>query len=100
MASSDAVVKNTASLRVTLVLWALVLVSAVSVIYMTHISRDAFVETQELHELAQTYDVEWGRLLIERSNSLSITRIESIAGQQLNMKLPDAKRVVVLREER
>lgn len=97
MSPADAVVQNATSLRVTIVLWVLVLVSAVSVIYMTHLSRDSFVESQELHELAQGYEVEWGRLLIERSNSSSITRLEYIASHQLNMKVPDVKRVIVLR---
>ena len=96
---ASAVAQSSASLRVTVVLWLLVLVSALSVIYVTHISRDAFIESQELHELSQNYDVEWGRLLIERSNSSSIARLESIASSKLHMQVPDANRVVVLKEE-
>ncbi len=99
MKSSDAAVQTSASLRVTIVLWLLVLVSGVSVIYTTHVSRNAFVESQTLHQLSQNYDVEWGRLLIERSNSSSITRLENIASSQLHMQVPDAKRVVVLKGE-
>lgn len=93
------VVRNTDNLRTTILLWVMVLLSAVSVIYMTHLTRNAFVESQELKDVAQTYDVEWGRLLIERSNSSSISRLESIASSELKMQVPDIKRVVVLKEE-
>ena len=93
------VVRKTDNLRTTILLWVMVLLSAVSVIYMTHLTRNAFVESQELQNVAQTYDVEWGRLLIERSNSSSIGRLESIASSELKMQVPDIKRVVVLREE-
>ena len=78
----------------------MVLMSAVAVIYMTHISRMTFIETQSLHDHAQEHDVEWGRLLIERSNSSSITRLENIASNKLDMRVPDVKRVVVLRDHR
>jgi cell division protein FtsL len=65
---------------------------------MTHAARSAFIQTQRLNDESQAYDVEWGRLLIERSNSSSLTRLENIASNQLNMQVPDVKRVVVLEE--
>ena len=84
------------SLGKTLLLWLLVVTSALAVVYVTHLSRNAFVETQRLSKVAQDYDVEWGRLLIERSSSSSISRIEGIATDRLGMAVPSAKRVVVL----
>ncbi len=80
----------------TVVLWVLVIASALAVVYMTHLSRNAFVETQRLTNEAQDFDVEWGRLLIERSNSSSVTRIEGIASDELGMSVPKANRVIVL----
>jgi len=84
-------------LQLTIGLWLFVFLSAVAVIYMTHLSRNAFVEFQAMQAEAQDYEVEWGRLLIEKSNSSSIARMENIASDKLNMTLPDAKRVVVLK---
>jgi cell division protein FtsL len=100
MQHADSVVQSATSLRYTVMLWLLVLASAVAVIYMTHVSRAAFIETQVLHAQAQAFDVEWGRLLIEKSNSSSIARLESIASNQLNMQVPDADHVVVLEESK
>jgi cell division protein FtsL len=98
MHRTEPVVRNATSLRLTIILWLLVLISAIAVVYMTHISRAAFITTQDLYDQAQAFDVEWGRLLIERSNSSSITRLENIASERLNMQVPDVSRVVVLTE--
>ena len=92
-------VNDQAPLGKTFLLWLLVVCSALAVIYMTHLSRNAFVETQRLSKQADDYDVEWGRLLIERSSSSSISRIEGIATDQLGMAVPNANRVIVLQED-
>ena len=77
-------------------LWLFVFVTAVAVVYATYSSRSAFVESQELSAEVQRLDVHWGRLLIEQSNSSSVTRIEGIATEKLEMSVPDAGRVIVL----
>ena len=58
-------------------LWGLVLVSALAVIYSTHRSRQMFDELEGLSQEQNRLEVEWGRLLLERSTRSSLGAVES-----------------------
>tara|TARA_R100000657_G_C4627344_1_gene76113 strand:- start:240 stop:557 length:318 start_codon:yes stop_codon:yes gene_type:complete len=77
---------------------ALVLViSAVSVIYSSHLSRQLFNEWQMLQKEAYQLDEDWGRLLLEHSTWAAHDRIERLAGEQLMMVAPSKDSFQVVR---
>ena len=80
-------------------LWLLVMVSALSVIAMTHKNRNVFIVWQALIEESYQLDVEWGQLLLEKNTLASYSRLQSIAGGQLDMIEPSGKRLQVISEK-
>jgi len=85
-------------LMITALLVALVLISAIAVIYSKHESRKLFVELQALHKQIDEINVEWGRLQLEQSAWSSHGRIEKIARNKLNMKLPKADEIIYIKQ--
>jgi len=86
------------TLMVTALLVALVLASAIAVIYSKHESRKLFVQLQMLHKQVDEINVEWGRLQLEQSAWSSHGRIEKIARNKLNMKLPKADEILYIKQ--
>lgn len=86
------------SLTVTALLLALVITSALGVVYSKHHSRKLFVELQQVREQIDELNVDWGRLQLEQSAWSAHGRIESIARKRLGMKLPDANEVVYIKQ--
>lgn len=78
------------------VLWVAVITSALSVIYIRHLERQLFNESQTLSYQMNQINLERGQLLLEQSMWTSPSRIQKIATQQLNMQSarPDALIVV------
>jgi len=75
-----------------LLLSALVLASALGVIYTTHTTRLQYTELQTLRRESYRLEEEWERLLLERSTWANPDRVRQVAQQQLNMvpvSLPD-----------
>ena len=81
-----------ASLRL-LTLLGLVLVSGVSVVYLTHKDRVLFNELQVLLDQANDLDVQWGQLLIEENLWAFPHRIEKDATKLLSMRAPKPKEI-------
>lgn len=81
---------------VATVLAGAVLVSAVGVVYARHESRRLFIELQRLVEIRDDLNVDWGRLQIERSTWASPGRVEQIADEELEMRVPDPAAVVIV----
>jgi cell division protein FtsL len=79
------------------VLLLLVLASGTGVVYAKYASRKAFVELERLSRERDAMDVEWGRLLLEQSAWATHSRVERIAGKELQMHIPSADEVVVIR---
>lgn len=73
-------------------------VSALAVVYSQHRSRELFVELQQMERERAALDTEWGRLELEQSTWATQGRIERIARERLNMRLPDFEqaRIVVV----
>ncbi len=78
-------------------LWSGAIASALGVVYARHESRKAFIELQELFSQRDELDIDWDRLLIEQSTWATHARIEQIARERLNMRVPDPADVVIVR---
>lgn len=75
-----------------LLLGALVLASALAVIYTTYNTRLKYTELQNLRRDSYRLEEDWERLLLERSTWANPDRVRQVAQQELNMvpvSLPD-----------
>ena len=80
------------------VLLLLVLISAMAVIYVSHINRRTFGDYQLLISIRDDLETEWGQLLLEESALASYARIESIATKGLGMRAPKAADIVMVQQ--
>ena len=78
-------------------LFVLVLGSAVAVVYSKHESRKLFVQLQTLKKERDRMDIEWGRMQLEQSTWATHGRIERLARKKLDMKIPEAENVIIIR---
>jgi len=74
-----------------------VVTSGISVVYAKYRSRALFVELQQVRALRDQADMEWGRLQLELATSGSLGRVMHIASERLQMRVPDAGQIVVVR---
>lgn len=82
--------------RLNIVLLAILVVCALSLVSSQHKSRKLYVELQRHQERAKQLDVEWGQLQLEQSTWAMHGRVEKIAIQKLNMRVPQAARIQVV----
>jgi cell division protein FtsL len=75
-----------------------VMLTAVGVVYAKHQSRRLFVEIQHLQAEHDSMNVEWGRLKLEEGAWSASGRIDQVARKQLDMFIPQAGSVVVVRK--
>lgn len=78
------------------VLLALVIASAVSVVYCKHESRKLFAQLQQQQSMADELAIEWGRLRLEESSLATHGRIEAKALRQLSMRSPGPETTVIV----
>jgi cell division protein FtsL len=76
-------------------LLAVVVVCALSVVTSQHQARKLFIALQQGKEHAHQMEVEWGQLQLEQSTLAAPARVEKIATRQLQMQLP--KQVIFIR---
>jgi len=81
---------------VSYVLLFLVVVSAFSVIYYTHMNRQTTSELEQLYTQRDELDIEWRNLLLEQNSLAEHSAIESRAKNMLNMKRPDADSEIIV----
>ncbi len=79
--------------RLNLLLLALLVACALSLVSSQHKARKLYMELQKELELTKRLDVEWGQLQLEQSTWAMHGRIEKIATQKLNMRVPPSGRV-------
>lgn len=84
-------------LLVTIVLVVACLVSALAVITASHLTREQYGRLQQLEREQNQLQTEWGQLLLEESAWSSPARIERLAVERLEMRLPDVNEVEVIR---
>ena len=76
-----------------LVLFLAVLGSALAVSYSAHWNRQLLNELYAELSVRDRAQAEWGRLILEQSTWTAHSRIETLASEQLDMRIPDAAEV-------
>lgn len=74
-----------------------VMVSAFQVIYAKHQNRQAFIELQKLKQQQDQMETEWGQLQLEQATWAAHGRVEKIASNQLEMVIPPAGTVSIVK---
>lgn len=72
------------------------LASAVAVTTTSHLTRVQYARLQQLEREQHQLQTEWGQLLLEESAWSSPARIERLANERLDMRLPGIERVEVI----
>lgn len=78
-------------------LWCAVLASAAGVVYVKHEARSLFVELEKLSAERDRLNIEWGRLQLEQSAWSTHGFVEQVANQKLQMTIPSATEVRIVR---
>ncbi|MGQ0443038.1 MAG: cell division protein FtsL [Methylophilaceae bacterium] len=82
--------------RLNLILFFTLIAVGLGVITAQHKARKLYFELEQLQELAQKYEIEYGQLQLEQSTWAMHSRVEDLANQKLQMQVPDAKRIQVI----
>jgi cell division protein FtsL len=82
--------------RLNLLLLAVLVVCALSLVTSRHQSRKLFVELERQQAQARAYEVEYGQLQLEQSTWAAPGRVEKLAREQLGMQLPGPGRIQVV----
>lgn len=82
---------------VTYFLLILVVASAFSVIYFTHMNRQTTSELEVLLTQRDKLDIEWRNLIIEQNSLSEHSAIETKAQKQLNMQRPTISSEIIIK---
>jgi len=82
--------------RLNLLLLALLVACALSLVTSRHQARKLFVELEREQTKARGYETEFGQLQLEQSTWAMPVRVEKIARDQLRMQLPGSGRIEVV----
>jgi cell division protein FtsL len=82
--------------RVNLLLLAVLVACALSLVTSRYQARKLFVELEREQALARGYEIEHGQLELEQSTWGTPARVEKVARERLRMQLPGAARVQII----
>ena len=82
--------------RLNLLLLAVLVVCALSLVSSRHQARKLFVELERENARQRAYDTEYGQLQLEQSTWGMPARVEKIAREQLKLQLPGPGRVEIV----
>jgi cell division protein FtsL len=82
--------------RVSLLLLAVLVACALSLVTSRHQARRLFVELSRAQAEGRAYDIEYGQLQLEQSTWGMPARVEKIARETLRMQLPSAARTEIV----
>jgi cell division protein FtsL len=82
--------------RVALVLLAVLVACALSLVTSRHEARRLFVELEREKAGARLYDADYGRLQLEQSTWAMPGRVEKVARDELHMQPPPPTRIEVV----
>lgn len=82
--------------RLNLILFFALMFSALGLVNAQHKARKLYIELEQLNQTEKQYNQEYGQLQLEQSTWAMHSRIEKIATEQLQMQVPDAKRIQVV----
>lgn len=71
--------------------------TAIGLVYTKHNNRSLFSESQKLVAQRDRIEIEWRRLQLEQASLTTHARVENIARTRLQMSLPNAKAIVMVR---
>ena len=74
----------------------LIILSAFTVVYFTHINRQSTSEAEILLTIRDDLDIEWRNLLLEQNSLAEHSTIESKAKKLLKMKRPDSIEEIII----
>ena len=80
-------------IRLNLVLAGILVLCALMLVTSQHKARKLFVELQKQQEVAKQFEVEYGQLQLEQSTWAMHSRVEKIASNNLQMRVPPSTRV-------
>jgi cell division protein FtsL len=86
------------SVLTVLVLLAVLVSSAVSVVYVVHLNRQLYGELQELRKKQDFLDHEYEKLLLEQSAWAEYSRVEKISHSKLSMRVPAPNEIIMVKE--
>ena len=81
-----------------LALWGAVIVSALLVVWSTHACRDLFTELMVLQAEENELQVVHGQFMLQEGALGSPMRLEQIAKDRLQMHIPPASEIMVIRK--
>jgi cell division protein FtsL len=82
--------------RVNLLLLAVLVACALSLVTSRHQARKLYVELEREQTAARAFETEFGQLQLEQSTWAMPARVEKIAREQLGMTLPPPGRVEIV----
>ena len=85
--------------RLNLLLLFALAVCALGLVTSQHLARRLFGELEQEQERSRQLGVEYGQLQLEASTWAVHARVERIASRQLHMRVPEAKRLQIVRPE-
>ena len=78
--------------KFNLLLLTFLLASALATVASANHARKLFIELENGQSEQKRIEVEWGQLQLEQSTWAKHALVESLAGKQLGMKVPEAAR--------
>jgi len=82
--------------KLNLVLLAITVACALSLVTSRHQARELFVELERAQAQSRAYEVEYDQLQLEQSTWAAPARVEKLAREQLKMQLPAPGRIQVI----
>jgi cell division protein FtsL len=82
--------------RLNLLLLAVLVLCALSLVTSRHQARKLFVELEREQARTRGYETEFGQLQLEQSTWAMPVRVEKIAREQLRMQIPGPRRIEVV----
>ncbi|GEM_PF-6531050 len=84
-------------LVLTLMLLSVLMMSAIGVVYSSHLSRQLFTEQALLLDRNDQLQLEWAKLLLEQGTMSAPSHIENVAVGDLRMVLPEVAEIELIR---
>ena len=79
--------------RLNFALFAILVACALALVTAQHKARKLYVELQSEQERAKRLEVEWGQLQLEQQTWATPGRVEKIAAEKLDMRVPPPTRI-------
>ncbi len=79
--------------RLNLILFFALMFTALGLVNSQHKARKLYVELDQMSKAARQYEQEYGQLQLEQSTWAMHSRVERVATNQLQMQVPDPKRI-------